>query len=72
MLVAQVALYNCGKGCRTSSSIKLDGSTSFTISNDLTPAGGGYRIVLAYLPNAFRPGPTPSPSPRTATCSTRR
>jgi hypothetical protein len=48
--VAQVALYNW-QGVPDITSIKLDGSTSFAISNDLTPAGGGYRVVLAYLPN---------------------
>jgi hypothetical protein len=50
LLVAQVALYNW-QGVPDVTSIKLDGSTSFAISDDLTPAGGGYRVVLAYLPN---------------------
>jgi hypothetical protein len=48
--VAEVALYNW-QGVPDITSIKLDGSTSFTIGDDLTPAGGGYRVVLAYLPN---------------------
>lgn len=48
--MAEVALYNWA-GVPDITSIKLDGSTSCTISQDLTPAGGGYRVVLAYLPN---------------------
>jgi hypothetical protein len=50
LLVAEVALYNW-QGVPDITSIKLDGTTSLTINDDLTPAGGGYRLVLATLPN---------------------